>query len=211
MSNNLRINLSEELDKEFRAIIASKYGFSKGALSLATQDAILKWIIKNGKEPWLYIDSNLTFDINSQLLTMFLEIVSEIINSEIITLSFRATKQEIELITKVFEKFEIEGENVIFHLEKSEFMQTYNQLSSILQIQFKSSLMIEFNDIYLIGGGNGCFNVCGDLPLVQFNQIVTKFLKSLDIDLPMDLNNLNNYQLIVLNPKSKLIVLTENR
>jgi len=209
--SNLRINLPEELDKEFRAIIASKYGFSKGALSLATQDAILKWIIKNGKEPWLYIDSNMTFDINSHLLPKFFEIFSEFVNSEIIILSFRCTKEEIELITKVFEKFEIEGENVIFHLNKSEFMQTYIQLSSILQIQFKSSLMIEYNDIYLIGGGNGCLNLCGDLPLAQFNQIVTRFLKSLEIELKMELSDLKNYQLMLLNPKSELIILTENR
>jgi hypothetical protein len=209
--SKLRINLPEELDKEFRAIIASKYGFSKGALSLATQDAILKWIIKNGKEPWLYIDNNMTIDINVDLLSSLLEIFSKLINSEIITLSFKSTTEEIAIITKVFEKFEIEGKNVIFKLNKSDFIQTFNQLSNILQIQVKSSLMIEFDNIYLIGGGNGCFNVCGGFHVEQFNQVVTDFLTSLNIELKIELNKLKDYQLILLNQKSNLIILTENR
>jgi len=207
--SNLRINLPEELDKEFRAVIASKYGFSKGALSLATQDAILKWIIKNGKEPWFYIDSNKSVDIHVDQIAQFLEIFSKYVNSERITISFMATIEEIELITKIFEKFDVEDEYVIFDLNRADFIKTFNQLSNVLQIQIKSSLMIEFDDIYLIGGGNGCFNVCGDMPIEQFNQVVTEFLNSLEVELPIELNNHKNYQLILLNPKSKLII-TEN-
>ena len=38
--------IPHELEKEFRRIIALKYGFKKGNLSLALQNAIEEWIIK---------------------------------------------------------------------------------------------------------------------------------------------------------------------
>jgi hypothetical protein len=40
---NLKINIPEELDKRFREIAMKKYGYTKGALSLAAEGALKKW------------------------------------------------------------------------------------------------------------------------------------------------------------------------
>ena len=40
---NLKINIPEELDRRFRETAMKKYGYSRGALSLAAQKALEKW------------------------------------------------------------------------------------------------------------------------------------------------------------------------
>lgn len=206
---NLRVNLSEEIDKEFRSMVASKYGYSKGVLSYAIQDAVLKWIIKNGKEPWLYIDSSMCFDIKDELYIQFLEILFNYINVDTIDVSFEATSEEINLINSFLTNFEIKGKDLTFHVNKSDFIKTIKQLFTILQIHLKYSLLIEFGDAYIIGGGGGCFNIEGNIPMATFNQIVMEFLKALKIEIQPNLKMLKDYQLILLNPDSKLIILTE--
>lgn len=207
---HLRINLPEELDKEFRTIIASKYGYSKGALSLATQDAILKWIIKNGKEPWLYIDSNMSIDLHKDLIPVFFENVIEILNPKKIVISFQASPEEIALISKIFENFELDGEDIFLNVNQSDFPQIFNQLIKILRVDEKHSLLIELDHIRIIGGGAGCLNICGDLSPRKYNQIILKFLKELNIKHQLNLDDKKNFQLILLNPNSKLIEIYEN-
>ncbi|NVM54641.1 MAG: hypothetical protein HWN66_13130 [Candidatus Helarchaeota archaeon] len=204
---NLRINLPEELDKEFRKIIASKYGFSKGALSLATQDAILRWIIKNGKEPWLYIDGNMTLDMDDEVISTFLKSVLKTLKPEKIRISFRATQGEIQLITKLFENCEVDGDDILFTLENSEFNQTHNQLKKVIGVQNKQSLLFEFDDVSIISGGNGCFSIDGAVSAQKYNLIVKEFLTKLNKEIPPKLGNLKNYQLMFLNPGSTPLIL----
>jgi len=40
---NLKINIPEELDRRFRETAMKKYGYTRGALSLAAQKALEKW------------------------------------------------------------------------------------------------------------------------------------------------------------------------
>ena len=40
---NLKINISDELNKRFREVAMKKYGYAKGALSLAAQKALENW------------------------------------------------------------------------------------------------------------------------------------------------------------------------
>jgi hypothetical protein len=40
---NLKVNIPEELDKRFRETAMKKYGYTRGALSLAAQKALEKW------------------------------------------------------------------------------------------------------------------------------------------------------------------------
>ena len=204
---NLRINLPEELDKEFRKIIASKYGFSKGALSLATQDAILRWIIKNGKEPWLYIDGNMTLDMDDEVISTFLKSVLKTLKPEKIRISFRATQGEIQLITKLFENCEVDGDDILFTLENSEFNQTHNQLKKVIGVQNKQSLLFEFDDVSIISGGNGCFSIDGAVSAQKYNLIVKEFLTKLNKEIPSKLDNLKNYQIIFLNSGSTPLIL----
>lgn len=204
---NLRINLPEELDKEFRTIIASKYGYLKGALSLATQDAILKWILKNGKEPWLYIDSNMSLDIHEELILTFFEKVAELLDPRKISISFEASREELDIISKIFENFELDGEDVFFEVKKSDFIRTLRQFIRVLKVTNKPSLLIELDDIIIIGGGSGCLNICGEISTQKYNQIVLNFLKDLNVEIKSSLNNKKNYQLILLNSNSTLIEL----
>lgn len=207
---NLRTNLPDELDKEFRTIIASKYGYSKGALSSATQDAILHWILKNGKEPWLYIDSNMTFEVHEDILIILFDIIAQVLEPKRITISFNASADECELISKVFDEFELDFNDIFFNIKKTDFKKTLGQLFQLIKIQEKSSLLIELDNVNIIGGGGGCLNIWGEISVRQYNQIVSKFLKHLNIDVQTNLTNLQNYQLILLNPNSNLIELTEN-
>ncbi len=207
---NLRINLPEELDKEFRTIIASKYGFSKGSLSMATQDAILNWILKNGKEPWLYIDSNMSLEIHEAIMMVFFEIITQQLKPKRIGISFTASDDELELFSKVFEGFELDDNEVFLEVEINNITKTLRQLFKIINIQEKSSLLIELDNINIIGGGGGCLSLWGKITIQQYNQIVIKFLKELKIDIQADLTNLTNYQLILLNSNSNLIELIEN-
>jgi uncharacterized protein (UPF0335 family) len=43
---NLKINIPEELDKMFREIAMKRYGYTKGALSLAAERALSEWVLK---------------------------------------------------------------------------------------------------------------------------------------------------------------------
>lgn len=40
----LRVKISKNLELKFRELAMKKYGYSKGALSRAAEEAILKWI-----------------------------------------------------------------------------------------------------------------------------------------------------------------------
>jgi len=208
---NLRINLPEELDKEFRTIIASKYGYSKGALSLATQDAILNWILKNGKEPWLYIDSNMSLDVHEGIMIPLFKVIAKVLDPRRIIISFSASLDEIELISKIFEKFELKNNDIFFEVEKTDFIKTLGQLFKVIKVQEKPSLLIELDSVNIIGGGGGCLSIWGEISIQKYNQIVITFLKDLNIEIQISLNNLKNYQLILLNPNSSLIELFENR
>ncbi|NVM31045.1 MAG: hypothetical protein HWN65_19545 [Candidatus Helarchaeota archaeon] len=203
----MRINLPDELDKEFRTIIASKYGYSKGALSLATQDAILKWILKNGKEPWLYIDSNMSLDIHEELILPFFKKVAELLDPQKISISFEASREELDLISKIFENFELDGDDVFFEVEKSDFIPTLRQFIRVLKVTNKPSLLIELDDLTIIGGGAGCLNICGEISTQKYNEIVLNFLKDLNVEVKSNLNDKKNYQLILLNSNSTLIEL----
>lgn len=46
MGNNVKINItiSEELDKKFREVVAQTYGFRKGNLKIAIEEALEMWI-----------------------------------------------------------------------------------------------------------------------------------------------------------------------
>ncbi len=109
----------------------------------------------------------------------------------------------------LFKNFECDGEDITFKLNQLEFIQTIKQLS-IIPIHLKSSLLIEFNDIFIVGGGGGCLQIEGPLPIEKYNQIITEFLEVMKIEIPHNLNELKNYQLLLLNPNSKLIIITEN-
>ncbi len=43
---NLKVNIPEELDRRFREIAMKKYGYTKGALSLAAEKALTEWTVK---------------------------------------------------------------------------------------------------------------------------------------------------------------------
>lgn len=47
---SLRIVLKEEVEREFREVAMRKFGFGKGALSKAAEEAIISWIQINKKE-----------------------------------------------------------------------------------------------------------------------------------------------------------------
>ncbi|MHA1648572.1 MAG: hypothetical protein ACTSYB_00135 [Candidatus Helarchaeota archaeon] len=198
----MRIYLPEELDKEFRTIIASKYGLSKDTFTLAIQEAILKWIIENGKEPWLYIDSNMSLELHKELIICFFEKIFEILSPQKIAISFQASQKEREFVASIYENFELDGEDIYLHMKQSDFVPILTQLIKKLNVEEKHSLLIELDNIMIIGGGAGCLSICGDLSIKKFNQIVIAFLKELNIEVQSDLMNKQNYQLILLNPKS---------
>lgn len=52
----LKVYLSEELDKRFRKLAMSVHGYGKGSLSKAAEDAISKWC-NNHEEKMSEIDS----------------------------------------------------------------------------------------------------------------------------------------------------------
>ncbi|MHA1266807.1 MAG: hypothetical protein ACTSRS_16340 [Candidatus Helarchaeota archaeon] len=208
---NLRITLPDELNKEFRSLIASKYGYSKGALSSATQYAILKWIIDNGKEPWLYIDSNMTLDIHETLVLPFLDVVVKSVAPKIIYISFEVSPEERALLSKLFTDYELDDEYTLFKLQQDAFLHTFQQLNQFLGIINKSSLLIELNNITIISGGNGCLCISGEITPRDYNQIIMNFLKELHIELNSNLNDFRQYSLILLNQNSKLIELGEKR
>ena len=43
----LRGQVSEELEKEFRKLAMKKFGYGKGSLSKALEEAVKEWIEKN--------------------------------------------------------------------------------------------------------------------------------------------------------------------
>jgi hypothetical protein len=43
----IRGQVSEELEKEFRKLAMGKFGYAKGALSKALEEAVKEWIKKN--------------------------------------------------------------------------------------------------------------------------------------------------------------------
>ena len=198
----MRIYLPEELDKEFRTIIASKYGLSKDTFTLAIQEAILKWIIENGKEPWLYIDSNMSLELHKKLIICFFEKIFEILSPQKIAISFQASQKEREFVASIYENFELDGEDIYLYMKQSDFVPILTQLIKKLKVEEKHSLLIELDNIMIISGGAGCLSICGDLSIKKFNQIVIAFLKELNIEIQSDLMNKQNYQLILLNPKS---------
>ncbi len=198
----MRIYLPEELDKEFRTIIASKYGLSKDTFTLAIQEAILKWIIENGKEPWLYIDSNMSLELHKKLIICFFEKIFEILSPQKIAISFQASQKEREFVASIYENFELDGEDIYLYMKQSDFVPILTQLIKKLKVEEKHSLLIELDNIMIISGGAGCLSICGDISINKFNQIVIAFLKELNIEIQSDLMNKQNYQLILLNPKS---------
>ena len=40
----MRVNIGEKLEKRFRELAMKKFGYGKGALSKAAQEAILRWV-----------------------------------------------------------------------------------------------------------------------------------------------------------------------
>lgn len=43
----IRGQVTEEIEKEFRKLAMEKFGYSKGALSKALEEAVREWIKKN--------------------------------------------------------------------------------------------------------------------------------------------------------------------
>jgi hypothetical protein len=48
---SLRVQLSPKLEQKFREAAMKRFGYGKGALSKAAEDAIIKWLASTEKEP----------------------------------------------------------------------------------------------------------------------------------------------------------------
>jgi hypothetical protein len=46
----LRVQVSKEVERKFRELAMRRFGYGKGALSKAAEEAIMKWISANEKE-----------------------------------------------------------------------------------------------------------------------------------------------------------------
>ena len=164
----------------------------------------------DGKEPWLYIDSNMSLEVHEEILIDLFKIVIQELDPTRIIISFTALPDEIELISKIFEHFQLNNNDVFLEVEKTDFIKTLGQLFKVIKVQEKSSLLIELDSVNIVGGGAGCLGIWGKISIQQYNQIVINFLKELNIDVQANLTNLKNYQLILLNSNSSLIELFEN-
>ncbi len=46
----MRVQVSQEVERKFRELAMRRFGYGKGALSKAAEEAIMKWILSNEKE-----------------------------------------------------------------------------------------------------------------------------------------------------------------
>ena len=50
----LKVNVDEKLELRFRELAMKKFGYSKGALSRALEEAIIKWISDTESEEYVF-------------------------------------------------------------------------------------------------------------------------------------------------------------
>ncbi|MCS4540905.1 MAG: hypothetical protein HY929_01070 [Euryarchaeota archaeon] len=208
----IKVDIPESVNKTFKKRVAIKYGFHRGALSAAATEAFRSWAeMKKPVDPYFYVDSNLSIEIDPERTLEFLKALVSDVASKELEISFDMDKKDIAGLprkptsTVQFNRSLL----VIYKLKKQDAAQLLEKINSLKPLKEIFSLMLEFDGLKLITGGEGCFSIHGAKEKSLVEKIVAILLKIHNLSLFESLPE--HFALILEKPNYELEVIELGR
>ena len=187
----IKVEVPESINKVFKKRVAIKYGFQRGALSKATSEAFQLWAeMKKPLDPYFYVDSDLSIEIDLEI-------------------SFDLDKKDVASLPKKPTSIVQYNRSllVIYKLKKQDAAQLLEKINLVKPLKEIFSLIMEFDGLTIVTGGEGCFSIHGAKEKSLVKKITAILLKIHNLDLPTLESLPEHFALILEKPTQELEVI----